>query len=70
MDAAAAANYVCTCADVLQMTDATSGCYSFSLYWYDIMSLALMAAEDQPAPAAAAAARRLMEEKHSVFLAR
>jgi hypothetical protein len=54
----------------LQVVDATCGCCSFSLYWLDIMSLALQQAGGQPGPAAAAAARRLMKEKHSVFVAR
>jgi hypothetical protein len=50
------------------MSDETFSCYTFSAYWLDIMSLALQQAGGQPGPAAAA--RQLMKEKHSVFLAR
>jgi hypothetical protein len=54
----------------LQVVEATFNCYSFSLYWLDIMSLALQQAGGTPGPAAVAAARQLMKEKHSVFVAR
>jgi hypothetical protein len=51
------------------MADATFSCYSFSLYWLDTITLALQQAGGKPGPAAAAA-RQLLKEKHSVFVAR
>jgi hypothetical protein len=54
----------------LQMSDATFSCYSFSVYWLDVVTLALELAGGQPGPAAVAAGQQLMKEKHSVFLAR
>ncbi|KAF6239458.1 hypothetical protein COO60DRAFT_1469249 [Scenedesmus sp. NREL 46B-D3] len=49
--------------------DATHHCWCFSLYWLDLVGLALQQAGGQPGPAAVAAAQQLMREKHSVFLA-
>ncbi|KAF6262063.1 hypothetical protein COO60DRAFT_1677904 [Scenedesmus sp. NREL 46B-D3] len=52
------------------MAGATWSCFCFSQYWLDIVDLALQQAGGQPGPAAVAAAQQLVQEKHSVFLAR
>jgi hypothetical protein len=58
------------CACVMQAIDATRNCWAFSLYWMDIIGLALQQAGGKPGPAAVPAAQQLMKEKHSIFVAR
>lgn len=55
---------------LLQLIDDTFNCWSFAFYWLDIVALALQAADGKPGPAAVAAAQQLMQEKHSIFVAR
>ena len=55
---------------VLQVVDAERACWAHLWYWQDVVQLALDQAGGQPGPAAVAAAQQLLQEKHSVFLAR
>jgi hypothetical protein len=55
---------------LLQLVDDTRNCWSYMFYWLDIVGLALQQAGGEPGPAAVAAAQQLMQEKHSVFIAR
>lgn len=54
----------------VQVIDSGFDCWCFGVYWFDIVDLALQQAGGKPGPAAVAAAQKLMQEKHSIFIAR
>lgn len=55
---------------LLEVAYMSYSCWSSAMYWIDIVQLALHEAGGQCGPAAEAAAKRLIREKDSLFMAR